>query len=125
MRLQELIDSLPPESIRAPAKDMDPEIQSLDYDSRRVKDGSLFFAIKGEQTDGHLYIDEAISNGAVAVVSSQPAPPDSDVAWVQVEATRPSMGILAAEFHQHPSRRLQLVGITGTNGKTTTAYLTH
>ena len=125
MRLQELIDSLPPESIRAPAKDMDPEIRSLDYDSRRVKEGSLFFAIKGEQTDGHLYIDEAIGKGAVAVVSSQPAPPDLDVAWVQVEAARPSMGILAAEFFQHPSRRLQLVGITGTNGKTTTAFLTH
>lgn len=125
MRLQELISSLPPESVRVPGKAMDPEIQSLDYDSRRVKDGSLFFAIKGEQADGHLYIDEAIRKGAVAVVSSRPAPPDLDVAWIQVEATRPSMGILAAQFYQHPSRRLQLVGITGTNGKTTTAFLTH
>jgi UDP-N-acetylmuramoyl-L-alanyl-D-glutamate--2,6-diaminopimelate ligase len=104
---------------------MDPEIRSLDYDSRRVKEGSLFFAVKGEQTDGHLYIDEAIRKGAVAIVSSRPAPPELDVAWIQVEATRPCMGNLAAQFFQHPSRRLKLVGITGTNGKTTTAFLTH
>lgn len=125
MRLQELISSLPPDSVRAPAKEMNPEIRSLDYDSRRVKDGSLFFAVQGEQTDGHLYIDEAIRKGAVAVVSSRPATADSEVAWVQVEATRPSMGMLAAQFYQHPSRRLQLVGITGTDGKTTTAFLVH
>ena len=125
MRLQELISSLPPESVRALGKEMGPEIRSLDCDSRRVKDGSLFFAIKGEQTDGHLYVDEAIRKGAVAVISSRPAPPDVDVAWIQVEAMRPSMGTLATQFYQHPSRRLQLVGITGTNGKTTTAFLTH
>ena len=125
MRLQELISNLPPGSVRAASEDMDLEIRSLDYDSRRVREGSLFFAIQGEQTDGHLYIDQAIRKGAVAVVSSRPAPPDSQAAWVQVEATRPSMGILAAQFHRHPSQRLQLVGITGTNGKTTTAYSTH
>ncbi len=104
---------------------MDPEIRSLEYDSRRVKEGSLFFAIQGEQTDGHLYVEEAVRKGAVAVVSSRPASGDSGVAWVQVEAARPSMGILAGQFFQHPSRRLQLVGVTGTDGKTTTAFLIH
>jgi UDP-N-acetylmuramoyl-L-alanyl-D-glutamate--2,6-diaminopimelate ligase len=125
MRLQKLISILPPESVRAPGEEMDPQIRSLDYDSRRVRKGSLFFAFKGEQTDGHLYIDQAIQKGAVAVVSSRAAPDGVPVAWVQVEATRPNMGILAAQFYRHPSRRLQLVGITGTNGKTTTAFLTH
>lgn len=125
MRLQELISSLPPESVRAFGRGLDPEIQSLDYDSRCVSNGSLFFAIKGAQTDGHLHIPEAIQKGAVAVVSSQPAPPDLDVIWIQVKAIRASMGILATCFYRHPSRRLKLIGVTGTNGKTTTTFLIH
>ena len=125
MRLQELLASVTIESLRGPREEMNPDIRSLDYDSRRVKDGSLFFAIEGERTDGNLYIEEAIEKGAVAIVSARQAPPRLTTPWIQVDAIRPCMGLLAGQFYQHPSHRLQLVGITGTNGKTTTAFLTH
>ncbi|MEE8348543.1 MAG: UDP-N-acetylmuramoyl-L-alanyl-D-glutamate--2,6-diaminopimelate ligase [Acidobacteriota bacterium] len=127
MHLQDLISSLPPESVRTTNGEMDPQIHSLAYDSRRVREGSLFFAVKGEQTDGHLYVEEAVRKGAVAIVSSRAASAadPSHLTWVQVEEIRSSMGVLAAQFYRNPSHRLQLVGITGTNGKTTTAFLTH
>ncbi len=127
MRLQELLSRLTVQSLREPVKEMNPEIRSLDYDSRRVKEGALFFAVEGARTDGHLYIDEALGRGAVAVASQREAPPGAatTVPWIQVEAVRPFMASLADRFYQQPSRRLQLVGITGTNGKTTTAFLVH
>ena len=125
MRLQELLSIQTVLSLREPRKEMNPEIRSLDYDSRRVKDGSLFFAIEGAQTDGHLYIGEALEKGAVAVASQQEPPPGPTVPWIQVEAIRPFMASLADHFYQQPSRQLQLVGITGTNGKTTTTFLIH
>jgi len=125
MRLQELLSIQTVQSLREPRKRMNPEIRSLDYDSRRVKEGSLFFAIEGAQTDGHLYIGEALKKGAVAVASQQEPPPDPAVSWIQTEEVRPFMASLAAHFYQHPSRQLQLAGITGTNGKTTTTFLIH
>ncbi|MCK5352814.1 UDP-N-acetylmuramoyl-L-alanyl-D-glutamate--2,6-diaminopimelate ligase, partial [bacterium] len=91
-----------------------------------MKDGSLFFAIEGAQTDGHLYIGEALEKGAVAVASQQDPPSGpTTVPWIQVEAIRPFMASLADHFYRQPSRQLQLVGITGTNGKTTTTFLIH
>ena len=125
MRLQELLSKLTVQSLREPSKKMNPEIRSLDYDSRRVKDGSLFFAVEGATTDGHLYIDEALQRGAAAVASQREPAPESTVPWIQVEAVRPFMASVADRFYQQPSRRLQLVGVTGTNGKTTTAFLVH
>ena len=125
MRLQELLSIQTVLSLREPRKKMNPEIRSLDYDSRRVKDGSLFFAIEGAQTDGHLYISEALNKGAVAVASQKEPPSRPTVPWIQVEAVRPFMASLANHFYQQPSRQLQLVGITGTNGKTTTTFLIH
>ena len=110
MRLQELLSRLTVQSLQEPVKEMNPEIRSLDYDSRRVKEGSLFFAVEGERTDGHLYIDEALRRGAVAVASQREPPPGATVPWVQVEAVRPFMASLADRFYQQPSRRLQLVG---------------
>jgi UDP-N-acetylmuramoyl-L-alanyl-D-glutamate--2,6-diaminopimelate ligase len=104
---------------------MNPEIRSLDYDSRRVKEGSLFFAIEGAQTDGHLYIGDALKKGAVAIASQQDPPPEPAVPWIQAEEVRPFMASLADYFYQQPSRQLQLAGITGTNGKTTTTFLIH
>ena len=105
--------------------EMDPEVRSLEYDSRRLGKDSLFFALRGEVTDGHLYLEEALKKGAVAVTSQQEAPLDFPVPWIQVPAARPFMAALANEFYDHPSRRMELAGITGTNGKTTTAFLIH
>ncbi len=100
----------------------DPPIAGLDYDSRRVKPGWCFVAMRGESTDGNLYIDEAISNGAVAVVSDSVAPREG-IAWALVPHGRRALARLSANFYRHPAEKLEITGITGTNGKTTTAFI--
>ncbi|MDR0907956.1 MAG: UDP-N-acetylmuramoyl-L-alanyl-D-glutamate--2,6-diaminopimelate ligase [Rikenellaceae bacterium] len=102
----------------------DVEIGSLTFDSRSVKAGSLFFAVKGVASDGHDYIPTAVAKGAVAVVCEQlPETLKDSVAYVQVADSHRAMGLTASAFYGHPSHRLRLVGVTGTNGKTTTATL--
>jgi UDP-N-acetylmuramoyl-L-alanyl-D-glutamate--2,6-diaminopimelate ligase len=103
----------------------DPEISDLACDSRRVVPGTLFFAVKGMRTDGHLFLDRALERGAVAVVSEEAPRASTPVAWVQVTSVRRWMPLAADRFFDYPSRKLRLIGITGTNGKTTTAYLVH
>ncbi len=103
----------------------DPEIESLAYDSRRAGAESLFFAIQGFRSDGHLYLDQALKRGAVAVASERPAPDGCGYVWIQVSCIRRFMASVADNFFGHPSSKLRLVGITGTNGKTTTAFLVH
>src|SRR5882724_4023478 len=83
----------------------------------------MFVAVRGELFDAHKFISQVMAQGAVGVISELPAPEDFPGAWLQVENVRRAMALAAAEVHHHPSRELQLVGITGTNGKTTTAYL--
>lgn len=100
----------------------DTEILHLSYSSKKVKKGSLFFAIKGAKFDGNQFIDEAIEGGAVGVVSISP-PSREDIAWVQVLDVREEMAKIAANFFEHPSRQLKVIGITGTNGKTTVVQL--
>jgi UDP-N-acetylmuramoyl-L-alanyl-D-glutamate--2,6-diaminopimelate ligase len=89
-----------------------------------VAPGQVFVAVKGLHTDGTAFARDAIARGAAAVVSEQPAPEGVHVPWAIVEDARLALALLAAEFYRHPSREMQVVGITGTNGKTTTAYLT-
>lgn len=101
----------------------DAEITSLAYDSRRVQPGSLFFAIHGEKADGNTYVPEAFERGAVAVASEKPVPAGQERRWVQVKNARRALASAAQVFHGRPDERLKLVGITGTNGKTTTSYL--
>ena len=104
------------------AQQGNPQIAGLDYDSRRVQPGWCFLAIRGETTDGNRYIDVALRAGAVAVVSDsvQPRP---DVAWAQVPHGRRALARLSANFYGRPAERLSITGITGTNGKTTTAFI--
>ncbi len=99
----------------------DPDISSIHSDSRSVKPGGLFIAVKGFETDGHNYINDAFERGAVAVVSEQRMQGNPMV--VQVKDTRKAMASIAARFYGYPSRDVCLVGITGTNGKTTTAWI--
>ena len=100
------------------------KIERLTYDSRSVVCGDCFFAIKGEVSDGHLYIESAVERGAVAVVCERlPQTIDADICYVVVEHTNRAMAQMASKFYGDPSRELKLVGITGTNGKTTTATL--
>lgn len=102
----------------------DKTIDSLTFDSRTATAGSLFFAVRGEQTDGHKYIDSAIRNGASAVVCEQlPDTLDPEVTYVLTPDTNVAIGRVASVFYGNPSSRLKLVGVTGTNGKTTTATL--
>ena len=100
----------------------DPPIAGLDYDSRRVKPGWCFVAMRGEHTDGKLYIDQAIANGAVAVVSDSVAP-RGGIAWAVVPHGRRALARLSANFYRHPAEKLVMTGITGTNGKTTTSFI--
>jgi UDP-N-acetylmuramoyl-L-alanyl-D-glutamate--2,6-diaminopimelate ligase len=102
---------------------MDRPVKALAYDSRRVSSGTLFIGLKGERDDGSAYAEQAIGRGAIGVVSEAQAPAGAAVPWIQVENGRMAMAAIAAEFFEHPSRSLRVVGITGTNGKTTTAYL--
>ena len=97
------------------------EIRALAYDSRRVSDGTLFFCFAGEKTDGHDFAPAAVEAGARALVVERPL--DLDVPQAQVEDARAAMAPIAAAFHGDPTSELTVVGITGTNGKTTTAFL--
>jgi UDP-N-acetylmuramoyl-L-alanyl-D-glutamate--2,6-diaminopimelate ligase len=102
----------------------DPEILGLDYDSRRVRPGWLFVAMRGESTDGNRYIDAAIAKGAVAVVTDSKDEPRRDhVPWTVVRHGRRALAHLSANFYGRPAAKLKIIGITGTNGKTTTSFL--
>jgi UDP-N-acetylmuramoyl-L-alanyl-D-glutamate--2,6-diaminopimelate ligase len=102
----------------------DSEIYGVEYDSRRVRPGFCFVAMKGETTDGNRFIDAAVANGAVAVVTdSKDAAPRAGVAWARVASGRRALALLSSRFHGWPAQQLGLTGVTGTNGKTTTTFL--
>jgi UDP-N-acetylmuramoyl-L-alanyl-D-glutamate--2,6-diaminopimelate ligase len=104
--------------------ELNPEIAGLEYDSRKVSAGDCFFAVVGTASDGHDYIASAIERGAKAVVCQRlPQQMDANVAYILVDDSNIAMAAMAAAFYDHPSRQLKLVGVTGTNGKTTTATL--
>src|SRR6058998_966754 len=111
-------------------------VADVTHDSRQAGNGSLFVAVRGELFDAHKFIPQVIEQGAVGVLSeldrtsewrllgeSQSGRALAPPAWIKVDNVRRAMALAAAEVHHHPSRELKLVGITGTNGKTTTAYL--
>lgn len=103
---------------------METEITDVQIDSRKVKKGSLFIAERGTQTDGHVFIPAAVKNGAAAVVcETMPEEIDGNTAFVRLESTEAAAGPIATQFYGDPSRKLKLVGVTGTNGKTTIATL--
>ncbi len=102
----------------------DPEIGALEYDSRKIKAGDCFFAVCGTQSDGHNYIASAVESGAVAVVcQTLPQQLNEGVSYIVVEDSNKAMADMAAAFYDYPSEELELVGVTGTNGKTTVATL--
>ena len=100
------------------------EITGVNIDSRRIETGHLFVAMKGTQTDGHAYIGKAITQGAAAILcEDMPESTVDGVTYIQVESTEDVVGEVATTFYGDPSRHLKLVGVTGTNGKTTIATL--
>ncbi len=127
MQLVDLITGLPNASIQGPT---DVPITNVAYDSRKVEAGSVFVATKGTHVDGHRFIGQAIERGAVAVVYDEldavPQPVTanpSPVTWVRVPNSRAALSPLAAAFYRYPARKLQVVGVTGSKGKTTTSSL--
>src|SRR5690606_14814214 len=103
--------------------DLYQEISGISYDSRGVVPGSLFICIKGFKTDGHLYIDQAIKNGAVAILVQDEVDINFDVTVIRNADTRKALAKIASNYYSSPSRRLRLIGVTGTNGKTSITHL--
>ena len=121
MKLKELLKDIP---VIAIIGSEDVEITDVNIDSRRIKDGHLFIAMKGTQVDGHKFVPKAIELGAKAVMcEDMPEEKAEGVTYVQVESTEDVVGKVATTFHGNPSTKLKLVGVTGTNGKTTIATL--
>lgn len=121
MNLQELLSAIQPVIVSG---EMDKTVSGIAFDSRAAASGSLFVAVKGLHNDGHAYIEKAVQNGATAVVLQDwPGILHEAVTYVQVEDSATALGELAAAFFGRPAQRLRLVGVTGTNGKTTVATL--
>ena len=122
MQLSEVLKKVTPLEV---CGDSALEVKGVNMDSRLVKSGDLFIAVKGTQADGHAFIGKALDNGAVAVVMSNPIPADrpEGVTFVRVADTEDAVGKVATQFYGDPTSRLKLVGVTGTNGKTTIATL--
>ena len=119
MTFQEVLDGA-----EVVARSGDTTVVGVDYDSRRVKPGFVFVAMRGEVSDGNRFIDAAIAAGAAAVVTDSGAEKQRPgVAWVVVEHGRRALARLSANFYKRPAERLAMTGITGTNGKSTTAFL--
>lgn len=119
MRLERLIEAMRPLAVSGPT---DIEVEGLSHDSRAVRDGHVFFALRGRKADGHRFLEEALGRGAVAfVVEDEPRLLGRTI--IRVADGREAMARAAGAYHGHPDRQLRLVGVTGTNGKTTVAFL--
>lgn len=121
MTIKELIVNLPIQAIRG---EVNQEVKGIHFDSRKVERGSLFVAIKGRTTDGHQFIDKAVDRGAVCVIIDQDVRVSpGDVCVIRVQDAAVALAHLADRYYDHPSGKLTMVGVTGTNGKTTIATL--
>ena len=121
MKLVELLSALPDSRFPIALRDLD--ITGISQDSRTVAKGQIFVAIRGEKSDGWTHVEEAAARGAAAVVSERPAPEDFPTPWLRVPSARRALALLAARLAGDPAEKLVLAGVTGTNGKTTTAML--
>jgi UDP-N-acetylmuramoyl-L-alanyl-D-glutamate--2,6-diaminopimelate ligase len=123
MNLKELAKAI---QITASKGELDIEIAQLHFDSRKVEPGSIFFATKGTFVDGHDYMEDAADRGAAAIIAERwPEKLSDQVVYLKVENSAEALGIIAGRFYGQPSRNLKLIGVTGTNGKTTTVSLLH
>ena len=99
------------------------EFKGMEYDSRKIKDGDIFVALEGSISEGHNYIKQAIENGAKGVLVSKKVEPEFPVEYILVKDLRKNLGKIASNFYGYPQKKLKIIGITGTNGKTTSTYL--
>lgn len=124
MQLRTLIHNLPKATVSG---DLDQQVTGVTTDSREVVAGSIFIAVRGTDADGQDYVPQALEKGACAIVSEVAPAEDWDekICWAHVPDARAAAASLACDWNDHPSKDLKVVGITGTNGKTTTAFITH
>ncbi|HAQ08771.1 MAG TPA: UDP-N-acetylmuramoyl-L-alanyl-D-glutamate--2,6-diaminopimelate ligase [Bacillus bacterium] len=120
MRLSKVLEVLEG-CIKTYSNHNNPDLKGIQMDSRKIKPGDLFVAITGFQMDGHKFIDEAIEKGAAAVIGERGL--KLEVPYVQVNESRLALGKIASEFFNHPSRNHKVIGVTGTNGKTSVSYI--
>ena len=98
------------------------DIKGVNIDSRKIEQDHLFIAVRGTQADGHNYIDKAIESGATAIVCEEiPEKRNADITYIKVENSEQAVGSIATSFYGDPTSKMKLVGVTGTNGKTTIA----
>jgi UDP-N-acetylmuramoyl-L-alanyl-D-glutamate--2,6-diaminopimelate ligase len=118
-----LRDLLALEEVEEAGGNLDQEVTGLTCDSRQVRAGAIFFAIPGEKLDGHEFIPQALESGAAGVVASRKGTWPPGTTWIRTKDVRRTMGLWGAHFYGRPSQRMKVVGVTGTNGKTTVTYL--
>ncbi|WP_455542807.1 UDP-N-acetylmuramoyl-L-alanyl-D-glutamate--2,6-diaminopimelate ligase [Intestinibacter sp.] len=117
MRLLKILQSVDILAINGP---VDIEIEDISYDSRTIKQGSMFICIRGYNVDGHDYIDDAIRRGAKAILIDKKVNYEKDITYIRVQNIKESMAIIAKNFFKNPCQKINLIGVTGTNGKTST-----
>ena len=122
MKLEDVIDLI---SVKSVSSTLDVDVLGVRYDSREVEAGDVFCALSGLEVDGNDFVGAAVDKGAAAIISEKPNPAEFPVTWLQVRDARKAMGIAASNLEEHPSMEMPIVGVTGTNGKTTTTYLIH
>ena len=120
MLLERLLDECEYELLQGT---LDREITQIDYDSRKVIPGSLFVCISGANVDGHGFIDQVIEKGATTIVCTKDVRIQEEMTYIKVEDARIALALLSCAFFNHPSRKMTVIGITGTKGKTTTSYM--
>lgn len=120
MRIRDLLQGVP--TVHFSGKEGE-EVSGISYSSRSVNSGHLFAALRGEKNDGFHFIPEAISKGARAILSERTKPSEFDLNWIQVQDARKSLALCSANFFHHPSKKLKVIGITGTKGKTTVTFM--
>lgn len=120
MNLSRILDRVAVDRITGPP---DPAVLGIAYDSRRVESGYLFAALAGEKQDGNRFIPDALQRGACAILSARPAPDPAPVTWVRVSDDREALALAARNYYSRPDERVRVVGVTGTNGKTTVVHL--
>ncbi|MBS6006668.1 MAG: UDP-N-acetylmuramoyl-L-alanyl-D-glutamate--2,6-diaminopimelate ligase [Clostridium baratii] len=120
MKLAKLIEGLEYEVLKG---NLDVSINSINYDSRKVKDGDMFVCIKGFKSDGHNFINAAINNGAKVIVCEDEADVKDGITLIKFKDTRKALAKIGAKYYDNPCDKLNIIGVTGTNGKTTTAFM--
>lgn len=123
MKLLELLDGISYKLIKG---NLEKDITNIQYDSRKVNKGDIFVCLSGFEVDGHNYVSKAIENGAIAIICEKDIEVDNisdDVTILRVEEGRRVLASMASSYYNHPTRKLKLIGVTGTNGKTTSVYI--